>query len=104
MELYSLVTEARKLWDKDHSPYICDCLMGAVDAQTAEIDTTYPTIRPLLDFVKDDIRGSGCVYEHLFGKFAFPYNLSLQQLKQAQHYREELWQRLFDHATKLDHA
>ena len=104
MELYSLVTEARKLWDNDHSPYICDCLMSVVDAQTAEVDTTYPTIRPLLGFVKDDIQGSYSVYEHLFGKSALPYKLSIQQLKQAQHYREELWQRLFDYATELDHA
>jgi len=92
--LYEMLTRARVLYDEPRSPFICDCITLVEDEIHHNLD--YPITRPLLDFVKQDIKYAYSVDKLLFPRCSGHYELDQPQRKECREYREGLWQRLFD--------
>ena len=92
--LYEMLTRARVLYDEPGSPFICDCITLVEDEIHNNLD--YPITRPLLDFVKQDIKYAYSVDKLLFPRSSGHFELDQPQMKECLEYREGLWQRLFD--------
>jgi len=99
--LYEILVKARLKYDEKYSPYICDCITSVEDEIHGRYIPTYPLTRPLLDFIKADIKDKFSVIEYLFpGLHAG--NLNKQQQEQVLEYREQLWKSLFDFAKEQE--
>lgn len=92
--LYEILTEARVKYDSLYSSFICDCITAVED--DIKFDLEYPITRPLLDFVKQDIKYAYSVNKLLFPRSSGHFELDQPQMKECLEYREGLWQRLFD--------
>ena len=107
MKLYDLLVKARELWDQGHSDFICNCIQEAEcelvflgDSHTQILCKDNPA-QPLYDFISQSIDKAFSVEEFLFGKRS--YNCDDDQLREVHDFREQLWQKLFDFVTEMDH-